>query len=96
MNVRPLFDRILVKRVESATKTAGGLFLPESAKEKPAEGEVLAIGHGRLGPDGDLSPLAVKVGDRVLFGKYAGTEITLDGQERLVLREDDIFGVVEG
>jgi chaperonin GroES len=95
MNVRPLFDRILVKRSEEATKSTGGLFLPETSKDKPAEGEVLAIGGGKLRDDGSLSELMVKVGDRVVFGKYAGTEIKLDGQERLILREEDILGVVE-
>ncbi len=95
MNVRPLFDRILVKRSEEATKSTGGLFLPETSKDKPAEGEVLAIGGGKLREDGSISALMVKVGDRVVFGKYAGTEIKLDGQERLILREEDILGVVE-
>lgn len=96
MNVRPLYDRIVVKRVESEVKSKGGLFLPDSAQEKPSEGIVLAVGHGRLGKDGELSALAVKEGDRVLFGRYAGTEIKVDGEERLVLREDEIFGVLEG
>ena len=95
MNVRPLFDRILVKRSEEATKSSGGLFLPETAKDKPAEGEVLAVGGGKLLDDGGVSELMVKVGDRVVFGKYAGTEIKLDGQERLILREEDILGVLE-
>lgn len=95
MNVRPLYDRVIVKRVESEAKSKGGLFLPDAAQEKPSEGVILAVGHGRLGKDGDLSPLAVKEGDTVLFGKYAGTEIKVDGEERLVLREDDIFGVLE-
>ena len=95
MNVRPLFDRILVKRSQEATKSAGGLFLPETAKDKPAEGEVLAVGGGKLRDDGGVSELLVKVGDRVVFGKYAGTEIKLDGEERLILREEDILGVLE-
>ncbi len=95
MQVRPLFDRILVKRVEAAAKSAGGLFLPESASEKPSEGVILAVGTGRLGEDGEIRPLAVAEGDRVAFGKYAGTEIKIDGEERLVLREDEIFGVIE-
>jgi chaperonin GroES len=94
MQVRPLYDRILVERVQSETRSKGGLFLPDSAQEKPSEGVVLAIGHGRLGKDGELSPLAVKTGDRILFGRYAGTEIKVDGTERLVLREDEIFGVI--
>jgi chaperonin GroES len=96
MQVRPLYDRILVERVQSETRSKGGLFLPDSAQEKPSEGVVLAIGHGRLGKDGELSPLAVKAGDRVLFGRYAGTEIKVDGAERLVLREDEVFGVIGG
>ncbi|MCB9680289.1 MAG: co-chaperone GroES [Alphaproteobacteria bacterium] len=95
MNIRPLYDRILVKRVESEAKSKGGLFLPDAAQEKPSEGVVLATGEGRLGKDGELSALAVKTGDRVLFGRYAGTEIKVDGEERLVLREDEIFGVFE-
>jgi chaperonin GroES len=95
MEIRPLYDRILVKRVESPSKSKGGLFLPESASEKPSEGEILAIGQGRLTDDGQVKPLAVKVGDRILFGKYAGNEIKVDGQDRLVLREDEVLGVVE-
>ena len=94
MAVRPLYDRILVKRVEDQTRSAGGLFLPESATEKQSRGVVLAVGQGRLRKDGTVSPLAVKEGDTVVFGKYAGTEIRLDGEERLVMREDDVFGVV--
>lgn len=94
MNVRPLYDRVLVERVQAEAKSQGGLILPEAAQEKPFEGVVLAVGHGRLGKDGDLEPLAVKEGDRVLFGRFAGTEIKIDGQERLVLREDDIFGIL--
>ncbi len=95
MQVRPLFDRVLIKRLESATKSSGGLYLPESATEKPSQGEILAIGTGRLGDDGELAPLAVKVGDIVAFGRYAGTEIKVDGEDRLVLRENEIFGVVD-
>jgi len=95
MQIRPLFDRILVKRLDSATQTKGGLFLPESATEKPSEGKVLAVGTGRLGEDGDLRPLSVKVGDTIAFGKYAGTEIKVDGEDRLVLRESEIFGIIE-
>jgi chaperonin GroES len=95
MQIRPLYDRILVKRVEEETRSAGGLFLPESAKEKPSEGIVLAVGQGRLGNDGEVRPLAVNEGDRIVFGRYAGTEIKVEGEERLVLREDEIFGVVE-
>ncbi len=95
MEIRPLYDRILVKRVQSPSKSKGGLFLPESASEKPSEGEIIAIGQGRLTDDGQVKPLAVKVGDRILFGKYAGNEIKVDGHERLVLREDEVLGVVE-
>lgn len=94
MEIRPLYDRILVKRVESPTKSRGGLFLPESASEKPSEGEILATGQGRLSDDGEVRPLAVKVGDRVLFSRYAGNEIKIDGEERLVLREDEVLGII--
>jgi chaperonin GroES len=95
MQVRPLYDRILVKRVEEETRSKGGLFLPETAKEKPSEGLVLAVGQGRVAENGDVKPLVVRVGDRVVFGRYAGTEIKVDGEDRLVLREDEIFGIVE-
>ena len=95
MNARPLYDRVLIKRLDEPTQTASGLFLPDSATEKPSEGEILAIGNGRLAEDGTISPLQVQVGDRVVFGKYAGTEIKIDGEDRLILREDDILGVVE-
>lgn len=94
MNVRPLYDRILVKRVEEETRSKGGLFLPETAKEKPSEGIVLAIGEGKVNDKGELRPLQVKVGDRVVFGKYSGNEIKIDGEERLIMREEDIFGIV--
>lgn len=94
MQVRPLYDRILVKRLEGETKSKGGLFLPDTAKEKPSEGLVLAIGHGRLGNDGELRALAVKVGDRILFRQYAGSEIKVDGEEHLVLREEDVLGIL--
>ncbi len=94
MQVRPLYDRIVVKRVEEETRSRGGLFLPETAKEKPSEGVVLAVGQGRVSDNGDIKPLVVKVGDRVVFGRYAGSEIKVDGEERLVLREDEIFGIV--
>ncbi|NCG17893.1 MAG: co-chaperone GroES, partial [Rhodobacterales bacterium] len=80
---------------EEQTRSAGGLFLPETAKEKPSEGMVLAVGQGRLSDDGNVKPLVVKVGDRVLFGRYAGTEIKVDGEDRLVLREDEVFGIVD-
>jgi len=94
--IRPLFDRVLVQRNNEPSKTSSGLFLPETAsKEKPAEGTILAIGNGRVGDDGSVTPLIVKEGDRIIFGKYAGTEIKIDGEERLILREDDILGVIE-
>jgi chaperonin GroES len=95
MNVRPLHDRLLVQRNDSATQTAGGLYLPENAKEKPVEGMVLAVGDGRLTEEGKTLPLQVKVGDRIIFGKYSGTEIKLDGEERLILREDDVLGILD-
>lgn len=94
MQVRPLYDRVLIKRVEEETRSKGGLFLPETAKEKPAEGIVLAVGQGRLTANGEVKPLAVKEGDRVAFGRYAGTEIKIEGEERLVLREDEILGII--
>ncbi|MEI7816533.1 MAG: co-chaperone GroES [Desulfuromonadales bacterium] len=95
MNLRPLQDRIIVKRVEEETKTAGGLFIPETAKEKPQRGEIVAVGNGKKTEDGKVLPLDVKVGDTVLFGKYAGTEIKVDGDDYLMMREDDILAVVE-
>jgi len=95
MNLRPLQDRIIVKRVEEETKTAGGLFIPETAKEKPQRGQIVAAGNGKKTEDGKVLPLDVKVGDTVLFGKYAGTEIKVDGEEYLMMREDDLLAVVE-
>ncbi len=95
MQIRPLYDRILVKRVEEETRSAGGLFLPETAKEKPSEGIVLAVGQGRLADDGTVKALVVKEGDRIVFGRYAGTEIKVNGEARLVLREDEVFGIQE-
>lgn len=95
MNLRPLQDRIIVKRVDEETKTAGGLFIPETAKEKPQRGKVVAAGNGKKTEDGKVLPLDVKVGDTVLFGKYAGTEVKVDGEEYLMMREDDILAVVE-
>ncbi len=95
MSLRPLHDRIIVKRVEEETKTAGGLFIPETAKEKPQRGEIVAAGNGKRTEDGKVIPLDVKVGDKVLFGKYAGTEIKVDGQDLLIMREDDLLAVVE-
>ena len=95
MKVKPLQDRILVQRTDSALMTKGGLYIPDTAKEKPVEGLVLAVGPGKTADDGSVRPLAVKEGDRVLFGKYSGTEIKVDGEDRLILREDDVLGVVE-
>jgi chaperonin GroES len=95
MNLRPMQDRIIVKRVDEETKTAGGIFIPDTAKEKPQQGEVVAVGKGKKTEDGKVIPMDVKVGDKVLFGKYAGTEIKLEGQDYLIMREDDILGVVE-
>lgn len=93
--IRPLFDRVLVQRNDEPTKTRTGLFLPETAKEKPVEGTVLAVGEGRVGDDGKLTPLTVKAGDRVVFGKYSGNEIKVDGEDRLIMREDDILGIID-
>lgn len=95
MKIRPLNDRILVKRLEGEEKTAGGIIIPDSAKEKPAEGEVIAVGPGKLNDNGERVAIDVKVGDRVLFSKYGGTDVKLDGEDYLILREDDILGVVE-
>lgn len=94
MKIRPLFDRVLIERKDEPTKTRGGLYLPESAKEKPLQGVVRAVGSGRVADDGKVTPLQVQVGDVVAFGKYAGTEIQVNGEERLILREDDILGIV--
>ena len=96
MKFRPLHDRILVKRVESEEKTKGGIIIPDTAKEKPQEGEVIAAGPGARDESGKLVALDVKVGDRILFGKWSGTEIKLDGEELLILKESDVMGVVEG
>ena len=95
MNIKPLHDRVLVRRVEETTKTAGGIIIPDTAKEKPSEGVVEAVGNGKMAPDGKVAPMSVKVGDRVLFGKYAGTEVKLDGEPRLIIREEDILAVIE-
>jgi chaperonin GroES len=95
MKIRPLNDRLLVKRLEEITRTAGGIIIPDSAKEKPAEGEVIAVGPGKLNDKGDRMALQVAVGDRVLFSKYGGTEVKLDGVDYLIMREDDIMGIVE-
>ncbi len=95
MKIRPLHDRVIVKRMEEERKTASGIVIPDSATEKPDQGEVLAVGKGKVGDDGKVRPLDVKVGDRVLFGKYAGQSVKLDGDEVLVMREEDIMGIVE-
>lgn len=95
MQVRPLQDRVLVKRVEEETKTAGGIIIPDNNKEKPVKGEVIAVGPGSRSKDGILTAVDVKVGDKVLFGKYAGTEVKIDGNEMLIMREDDILGVLQ-
>jgi chaperonin GroES len=95
MNIRPLHDRVVVRRMEEERTSAGGIVIPDSATEKPIQGEVIAVGNGKLMDSGDTRSLDVKVGDRVLFGKYSGTEVKLDGDEFLVMREDDIMGVIE-
>jgi chaperonin GroES len=95
MNIRPLQDRIIVKRVNEEGKTAGGIIIPDTAKEKPQEGKVFAVGKGKVGEDGKVQKLDLKKGDKVLFGKYAGSEITMDGTEYLIMREDDVLGVIE-
>ena len=94
MSFRPLHDRVLVRRVEAEEKTAGGIIIPDSAKEKPAEGEVVAVGEGTRDDDGDRIPLDVKVGDRVLFGKWSGTEVKVGGEDLLIMKESDILGVI--
>ena len=95
-SIRPLRDRVIVRRIEEDEQLRGGLYIPDTAKEKPQEGEVISVGNGRILENGTKVALDLKAGDRVLFGKYAGTEIKLDGEEYLILREDDILGVVEG
>jgi chaperonin GroES len=96
MNFRPLHDRVVVRRVESEEKTAGGIIIPDTAKEKPQEGEVLAVGPGARDENGQVRPLDVKAGDRVLFGKWSGTEVRINGEDLLIMKETDIMGVVEG
>ncbi|MCK6453520.1 MAG: co-chaperone GroES [Alphaproteobacteria bacterium] len=95
MKFRPLHDRVVVRRVESEQKTAGGIIIPDTAKEKPMEGEVIAVGPGARGEDGKLQPMGVKAGERILFGKWSGTEVKLDGEELLIMKESDIMGVIE-
>ena len=96
MNVRPLHDRIIVQRIEEGEQKVGGIIIPDTAKEKPQQGKVIAVGTGRVTDKGDVLPLDVKAGDTVLFGKYSGSEIKVDGKEYLIVREDEILGVVEG
>jgi len=95
MAFRPLHDRVLIRRVESEEKTAGGIIIPDTAKEKPMEGEVVAAGPGARGEDGKLQPMELKAGDRVIFGKWSGTEVKLDGEELIIMKESDIMGVIE-
>ena len=95
MKIRPLQDRVIVRRVKEEEKTKGGLYIPDTAKEKPIEGNVIAVGNGKVNEDGSVRKLDIKAGDRVLFGKYSGTEVKIDGEEHLILREDDILGVLE-
>jgi len=94
MKFRPLHDRVLVERVEQDTKTAGGIIIPDTAQEKPMEGKVIAVGSGTLGDDGKVTPLDVKAGDKILFGKWSGTEVTIDGKELIIMKESDILGVI--
>ncbi len=94
MKIRPLQDRVIVERIEAEEKSAGGIIIPDSAKEKPQEGKVVAVGKGKRGEDGKVQPLDVKSGDRVLFSKYAGNDVTLDGKDYIIMREDDILGVL--
>jgi chaperonin GroES len=95
MKFRPLHDRVLLRRIESEEKTSGGIIIPDTAKEKPMEGEVIAVGPGARGEDGKLQPMDLKAGDRVLFGKWSGTEVKLDGEELVIMKESDVMGVIE-
>jgi chaperonin GroES len=95
MSIKPLQDRILVQRVEEETKTKGGIIIPDSAKEKPIEGKVIAVGNGKVKDDGTRAPMDLKEGDKILFGKYSGTEVKIDGEEYLIMREDDVLGVIQ-
>jgi chaperonin GroES len=96
MKIRPLQDRVIVKRLAEEEKTKGGIIIPDTAKEKPQEGKVIAVGKGKMTEEGKLIPLDVKVGDKILFGKYSGTEVKIEGEEHLIMREEDILGVIEG
>lgn len=95
MKIRPLQDRVIVKRIEEEEKSKGGIIIPDTAKEKPQEGKIAAVGKGKMNEDGKIIPLDVKVNDRVLFGKYSGSEINIDGEEHLIMREEDILGIIE-
>jgi chaperonin GroES len=95
VKIRPLQDRVIVKRVDEEAKSKGGIIIPDTAKEKPQEGKIVAVGKGKAGDDGKITPLDVKVNDRILFGKYSGTEINFDGEEHLIMREEDILGIIE-
>ncbi len=95
MKMRPLHDRILIRRMEEEERTKGGIIIPDTAKEKPIQGKVIAVGKGKVADDGKVIPLEVKAGDKVLFGKYAGTEVKIDGEEHLIMREDDVLGIIE-
>ena len=96
MNIRPLHDRVIVRRLDDERTSPGGIVIPDTAAEKPMQGEVVAVGNGKISENGDVRPLDVKAGDKILFGKYSGTEVKVDGEELLVMREDDIMGVLEG
>jgi chaperonin GroES len=96
MTIRPLHDRLVVKRIAEETTTKGGIIIPDSAKEKPISGSVLAVGSGKIQENGSLRPMDVKAGDKILFGKYSGTEVKIDGEDHLILREDDVLAVIEG
>ena len=95
MKIRPLQDRVIIKRIEEEEKSKGGIIIPDTAKEKPQEGKVVAVGKGKVNDDGKITPLDIKVNDRILFAKYSGSEINIDGEEHLIMREDDILGVIE-
>ena len=96
MKLRPLHDRVIIKRLEAETKSAGGIVIPDTATEKPIKGEVIAVGSGKILEDGKVRPMGVKAGDKVLFGKYSGTEVKVDGEELLVMREEDLMAIIEG